>query len=149
MIRLITAFILTVVITGSTLFINNSEWMGVRAGIIQQSIRNIFFPVAFEDARDYLEYVAHIRITSSLPSEAVSYSLIEGAFRIEEIYHARYEWTDAEGNVHDCYTEFRIRWKTWEQYYLESEELIMNSPENIRASEMRREWQERTGQFTI
>lgn len=149
MIRIITAFFLTVAIASSAAFINNSAWTGVRVGMMQQSIRNIFFPLRFEDARDYLEYVAHIRITSSLPPEAVSYKLIEGAFRIEEIYHARYEWSDAEGNAHDCYTEFRIRWKTWEHYYLESEELIRDTPENLRASEMRQEWQERTGQFSI
>lgn len=98
-------------------FIANSEWVGEKYIVVDRSIRNIFFPIKYdENVERFVRENGKLRLWSTLgcPNDLV---ILDDVVKGEEYYWALYTYTDQNGKkIKDIGCE-RVRWKTWEYYY--------------------------------
>lgn len=98
-------------------FIANSEWCGEKYIVVERSIRNIFFPIKYdENIESFVKHNGRLRLWSTLgcPNDLV---ILDDIVKGEEYYWALYTYTDKHGKkIKDIGCE-RVRWKTWEYYY--------------------------------
>lgn len=98
-------------------FIANSEWAGYKYVLLERSIRNIFFPIEYnEQMEKFVIEMGQMRtwIDLGCPKKL---DFFEEKVIGEEFYHARYECVDRNGKQHSGIAFHRIKWKTWEYYY--------------------------------
>ena len=122
-------------------------WWGVKAMVAEMSIRNIFFPVSFEEACPKLKKYAEWRMAAihNYPDE---FKVIDHAFLAEEFYWCKYQYKDKKGNKIVEIDHFRVRWKPWEYYYeynsvddaISNYDELQESQESISSKESKRAW---------
>ena len=98
-------------------FIANSEWVGYKYVIVERSIRNIFFPIEYnQDVENYIRNQGRLKLWSQLgcPQDL---EIIDDLIKGEEFYWAICTYTDKNGKKIKAIESVRIRWKTWEYYY--------------------------------
>lgn len=98
-------------------FIANSEWAGYKYVLLERSIKNIFFPIRYnQEIENLVKEMGKMRTWVELgcPTDfVVSNERVIG----EEFYSAKYEFIDKNGEKHSGNAFHRIKWKTWEYYY--------------------------------
>ncbi len=122
-------------------------WWGVKAMVAEMSIRNIFFPVSFEEACPKLKQYAEWRM-AAIHDYPDDFKVIEHAFLAEEFYWCKYQYKDKKGNKIVEIDHFRVRWKPWEYYYeyhtledsIDNYDDLMESFDNISTEESRKAW---------
>jgi hypothetical protein len=112
--------------------------------VAEMSIRNIFFPVSFEEACPKLKKYAEWRMAAihNYPDE---FRVIDHAFLAEEFYWCKYQYKDKKGNKIVEIDHFRVRWKPWEYYYevdaaISTYDELQESWESISDKESKRAW---------
>jgi hypothetical protein len=98
-------------------FICHSEWVGTKAVVVERSIRNIFFPIQYdENVENFVKSMGQTRlwIEAGKPDD---FKIIDDLVKGEEFYWAIYTYKDESGNIKKAIGCARIRWKTWEYYY--------------------------------
>jgi len=105
-------------------FIAHSTYWGNKAPIVQQSIKNIFWPVEYNDeVKEFLINIGRSRIFLGLPPHATNFKILEDAMISDEQYMADYEYfADDERVVVRGYIT-KINWKPWEYDYPTLEQL--------------------------
>ncbi len=98
-------------------FIGNSEWVGYKYVLVERSIRNIFFPIQYNENVEYfVKETGKLKLWSSLecPSDL---EILDDMVKGEEYYWALYTYTNKNGKkIKDIGCQ-RVKWKTWEYYY--------------------------------
>ena len=91
-------------------------WWGVKAMVAEMSFRNIFLPVSFEEACPKLKVYGEWKMwrIHNCPDE---FEVIDHAYMAEEFYWCKFSYKDEKGNKVIEIDHFRVRWKTWENYY--------------------------------
>ena len=98
-------------------FISNSEWVGEKSVLIERSIRNIFFPIEYnENIEALIKESGKVRLWSSLGCPEY-FEIIDDFVKAEEYYWAVYKTKDKKGRIIKDIGSVRIKWKTWEYYY--------------------------------
>jgi hypothetical protein len=98
-------------------FIANSEWVGDKYAIVERSVRNIFFPIQYdENIEAFVKQAGKVRLWSSLecPEDFV---VLDDLVKGEEFYWALYKYKDKNGKEVKDVGSIRVKWKTWEYYY--------------------------------
>lgn len=97
-------------------FMLNPEYWGNRAPLVQRSIKNIFYPIEYnQEVKDFLISIGRSRIYFSLPEGATNLKFIKDSMISDEQYFAHYEYKDPQGKivvVNDHVS--KINWKPWE-----------------------------------
>jgi hypothetical protein len=104
-------------------FVCNSEWVGSKYIVVERSIRNIFFPLEYNEDIEYrIKQIGSMKIWSELdcPEE---FQVLEDIVKGEEFYWAICKYKDKEGKEIKTIRSTRVRWKTWEYYYTIDEPL--------------------------
>lgn len=98
-------------------FLCNTEYVGEKSIIVERSIRNIFFPIKYDErVESFVKNHGRMRLWSTLgcPEDLV---ILDDMVKGEEYYWAVYTYTNKNGKkIKDIGCE-RVRWKTWEYYY--------------------------------
>ena len=97
-------------------FMINPEYWGNRAPLVQRSIKNIFYPIEYDEKVEaFLLDVGRSRIFFGLPAGSTNLKIIDDHMISDETYFAKYSYNDLNGNiiVVDNYTS-KINWKPWE-----------------------------------
>ena len=98
-------------------FIANSEWVGDKYAIIERSIRNIFFPIQYdENIEVFVKQAGKMRLWSSLECPE-NFVVLDDLVKGEEFYWALYKYKDKNGKEVKDVGSIRVKWKTWEYYY--------------------------------
>ena len=134
-------------------FTASPGWWGVKAMVTEMSFRNVFFPVSFDEACPKLKEYGEWRMwrIHNCPDE---FEVIEHAYLAEEWYWCKFSYKDEKGNKIVEIDHFRVRWKTWENYYeyesiedaIDTYQDLMDSyetpaaKESLKASKIRDEW---------
>lgn len=114
-------------------FMLNPEYWGNRAPIVHQSMRNIFWPIEYnEKVEKFLLEVGRSRIFFSLDEDCKSLRILEDRMDSDEWYAAKYEFIDSNGQLVtvDNYRT-KINWKPWEYDYPPPNQKIANSIEDF------------------
>lgn len=105
-------------------FIAHSEWVGEKSVIIERSIRNIFFPIEYDQNIEALiKQTGRMKLWSSIGCPDY-FEILEELVKGEEFYWAVYKTKDKNGNEVKDIGSIRIRWKTWEYYYKLDEPIL-------------------------
>lgn len=112
-------------------FLINPNYWGNRAPLVEQSIKNIFYPLEYnQDTHNFLIDVGRSRIFFSLPEGSSDLRIIEDAMISDEQYMADYEYVlNGKTNIVKGYIT-KINWKSWEYDYPTPDELDAPFPEN-------------------
>lgn len=100
-------------------FIANAEWVGYKSCMVERSIKNIFFPIEYNDETcQKIKNWGAFKIYSfnNYPN---NFKIIEEGLLGEEFYIAKFEYVDHLGKKQQKIQNTRVRWKTWEYYYEE------------------------------
>jgi len=109
-------------------FIANSEWFGYKYVLVERSIRNIFFPLEYnENIENFVKESGRMKLWASLdcPDE---FNILDDLVKGEEFYWAVYTYKNKQGKTIKDIGSIRVRWKTWEYYYHtdEAQDYIQN-----------------------
>ena len=111
-------------------FILNAEWVGIKSVILERSVKNILYPVKYDDRLEKLvkDWGAYkIYINKGCPEE---FEIIdENVYYNEEWYWCRYKFKEKGGNLSFGEGTTRVRWKTWEYYY---DHDVIDTPEKVK-----------------
>lgn len=114
-------------------FMMNPEYWGNRAPLVQRSIKNIFYPVEYnQEVKDFLISIGRSRIYFSLEPGCSNLKILSDKMASDEQYIAKFEYTDPKGKrilVEDYNT--KINWKSWEYDFPSPDEEIANSYEDF------------------
>lgn len=100
-------------------FIANSEWVGYKYAIVQRSVKNIFFPVEYnEEIESFVKEVGQMRTWVGLNCPR-DFKIIEENVIGQEFYWCKYSVREIIGTA-----QHRIKWKTWEYYYKIDEPVV-------------------------
>jgi hypothetical protein len=100
-------------------FIANSEWVGYKYAIVQRSIKNIFFPVEYnEEIESFVKEMGQMRTWVALNCPR-DFKIIEENVIGQEFYWCKYSVRETIGTA-----QHRIKWKTWEYYYKIDEPIV-------------------------
>ena len=98
-------------------FICNSEWVGCKYVIVEKSIRNIFFPIKYDErVEQWVKDTGRLKLWSSLDCPQY-FEIIDEFVKGEEHYWAIYKMKNREGKEIKDIGSVRVKWKTWEYYY--------------------------------
>lgn len=114
-------------------FMLNPEYWGNRAPIVHRSMRNIFWPIEYNDeVEKFLLEVGRSRIFFSLDEGCKNLKILEDKMDSDEWYAAKYEFVDPKGKLIrvDDYRS-KINWKPWEFDYPSPNEKIADSMEDF------------------
>ena len=104
--------------------ISNSEWVGYKYILIERSIRNIFFPIEYnQEVENYIKEAGKMRLWSQLGCPQ-DFEVIDDLVKGEEFYWALCKYTDKNGKQIKAIESIRVRWKTWEYYYKIDEPVV-------------------------
>ena len=102
----------------------NSEWVGYKYVLIERSIRNIFFPIEYnQEVENYVKEQGKLKLWGQLgyPDDL---EIVDDLVKGEEFYWALCKYTDKNGRKIKAIESVRIRWKTWEYYYKIDEPVV-------------------------
>jgi hypothetical protein len=110
-------------------FIAHANYWGNRTPIIERSVEHIFYPIEYnEKVESFLIDIGRKRLFFELIGENNTppefFEIIKNSEFIEgeEWYHCEYQCMGENGlDVHEYKT--RIKWKPWELYYPQPDEL--------------------------
>lgn len=98
-------------------FICNSEWVGYKYVLVERSIRNIFFPINYDErVEEWVKSNGRLKLWSSLDCPE-HFEVIDEFVKGEEHYWAIYKIKNREGKEIKDIGSVRVKWKTWEYYY--------------------------------
>ena len=98
-------------------FLCNSEYVGEKSIIVERSIRNIFFPIKYdENVEAFVKNAGRTRLWSLLGCPEY-FQIVDELVKGEEHYWAVYNTKDKSGKILKDIGSVRIKWKTWEYYY--------------------------------
>lgn len=98
-------------------FLCHTEYVGEKSVIVERSIRNIFFPIKYnENVEHFVKENGKLKLWSSLDCPA-DLEILDDVVKGEEYYWALYTYTDKNGKTVKDIGCQRVRWKTWEYYY--------------------------------
>lgn len=98
-------------------FLCNSEYVGEKSIIVERSIRNIFFPIKYDEKVEvYIKNAGRMRLWASLDCPEY-FEIVDELIKGEEHYWAVYNIKDKNGKITKDIGSVRIKWKTWEYYY--------------------------------
>jgi hypothetical protein len=99
-------------------FICNSKYVGEKAVVIERSINNIFFPIAYDEhVEKYVKWMGSNRIHSEL-GYPHDFEILEDVVKGEEYYWAIAKYTDVKtGKEIKTVVSTKVRWKPWEYNY--------------------------------
>jgi hypothetical protein len=106
-------------------FLVRPEYWGNRAPVIEQSVKNIFFPIEYNEkveaflidvGRARLHYEILARFNNDIPKLC---EIVKDSEYIqdEERYHCEFQYLDSNGEIQIEKFITRIKWKPWEWYY--------------------------------
>lgn len=98
-------------------FICNAEWVGWKSNLVSRSVKNIFFPIRYnEEVAESIKNWGRFKIYS-FNGNPVNFEVIEEGLLAEEWYVCKYQYRDVDNNLRERIDSVRVRWKTWESYY--------------------------------
>jgi hypothetical protein len=98
-------------------FICNSEWFGYKYVLVERSVRNIFFPIKYDErVEEWVKSNGRLRLWSSLECPEY-FEIIDEFVKGEEYYWAIYKTKDNQSKEIKDIGSVRVKWKTWEYYY--------------------------------
>jgi hypothetical protein len=98
-------------------FICNSEWFGYKYVLVERSVRNIFFPIQYDErVEEWVKSNGRLRLWASLECPK-NFEIIDEFVKGEEHYWAVYKTKNSEGKEIKDIGSVRVKWKTWEYYY--------------------------------
>jgi hypothetical protein len=98
-------------------FLCNSEYVGEKSIIVERSIRNIFFPIKYDDNVEmFVKNAGRMRLWALLGCPD-HFEIVDELVKGEEHYWAVYNTKDKNGKIVKDIGSVRIKWKTWEYYY--------------------------------
>lgn len=96
-------------------FMLNPEYWGNRAPLVQRSIKNIFYPLEYDqDVENFLLDIGRCRIFFGLPEGASELRIIQDSMVSDEKYVATYEYKLKEERILVEEYTTKINWKPWE-----------------------------------
>ena len=104
--------------------ISNSEWVGYKYVLIERSVRNIFFPIEYnQEVENYVKEQGKLKLWGQLgcPEDL---EIVDDLVKGEEFYWALCKYTDKNGKKIKAIESVRVRWKTWEYYYKIDEPVV-------------------------
>jgi len=112
-------------------FMLNPEYWGNRAPVVERSIRNIFYPIKYDErVKEFCINIGRSRLFFSLPKGAYNFKIIKDDMVGEEQYIATYQYVlDGETILVEDFTS-KINWKPWEFDYPTPDELKAQFPES-------------------
>lgn len=111
-------------------FLCNTDYVGEKSIIVERSIRNIFFPLKYnEQIEAWVKEAGRMRLWASLDCPQY-FEIVDEFVKGEEHYWAVYNIKDKDGKIKKDIGSVRIKWKTWEYYYKLDE--IMEADGTIR-----------------
>ena len=112
-------------------FMLNPEYWGNRAPVVERSIRNIFYPIKYDErVKEFCINIGRSRLFFSLPKGAYNFKIIKDDMVGEEQYIATYQYVlDGETILVEDFTS-KINWKPWEFDYPTLDELELTFPES-------------------
>jgi hypothetical protein len=112
-------------------FMINPEYWGNRAPVVERSIRNIFYPIKYDErVKEFCINIGRSRVFFSLPEGANNFKIIKDDMVGEEQYIATYQYMlDGETILVKDFTS-KINWKPWEFDYPTPDELKAQFPES-------------------
>jgi len=113
-------------------FMLNPEYWGNRAPLVQRSIKNIFYPIEYDqNVENFLLDVGRSRIFFGLPEGSSNLRIIDDSMINDETYIANYEYVlDDKKIIVENYTT-KINWKPWEYDYPQPNQKISDSMEDF------------------
>lgn len=100
-------------------FIGNSEWVGYKYAIIERSIKNIFYPIQYnEEIENFVKEMGRMRTWVDLNCPR-DFRVLEENVIGQEFYWCKYSVHESIGTA-----QHRIKWKTWEYYYKIDEPVV-------------------------
>jgi len=102
-------------------FISNAEWVGWKTTLVGKSVQNIFFPVEFNE--ETCRQVKHLGLYKlyALNGYPANFKIVEDGLLGEEFYIAKFQYTNNNGDTVEKIDSIRVKWKTWEYYYIDPE----------------------------
>lgn len=98
-------------------FIGHAEWIGYKSSILSKSIDHIFFPIDITpEIKQTVKNIGQDKIRNRLGNPE-HFVVLEEFLYDNEIYWAKYEFTDNKGKKIIQDDKVRIYWKPWEYYY--------------------------------
>ena len=98
-------------------FICAPNYWGVRVPVFERSIRNIFYPIEFNNqVEDFLIDVGRGRLWSEL-DDPKNLKFYNSEIIGQEWFETDYSYTNSDGVSIEDHYRTRINWKPWEQYY--------------------------------
>jgi hypothetical protein len=98
-------------------FICNSEWFGCKYVLVERSVRNIFFPIKYDErVEEWVKSNGRLRLWANLECPEY-FEVIHEFVKGEEHYWAVYKTRDSKGKEIKDIGSVRVKWKTWEYYY--------------------------------
>lgn len=102
-------------------FICNAEWVGWKSCLVERSVKNIFFPIEFNDNTcQAVKNWGQLKLWG-LYKQPANFKILEDGLLGEEFYVAKISYTDENGRTVEKIDSVRVRWKTWEYYYTDPE----------------------------
>lgn len=99
-------------------FMINPEYWGNRVPLVQRSIKNIFYPIEYDqNVENFLLDIGRSRIFFGLPEGASALRIIDDAMISDEQYMANYEYVLEDQKILVEGYNTKINWKTWEYDY--------------------------------
>lgn len=111
-------------------FIFHSEWVGKKSIIVERSVKNIFYPIEYDERLERVikEWGSYnVFMLKECPKE---FEVLDENVYNEEWYWCRYKYRDHKGKIRFDEGTARIRWKTWEYYY--EPDVLLDTPERIK-----------------
>lgn len=115
-------------------FILNPEWIGIKSVLIDRSVKNIFFPLDYENdpqLRHLIQTWGAYKVYISKGSPKSFEILDQSVYYNDEFYWCRFKYIDKKGDLRFDEGTARVRWKTWEYYY---DYDVIDTPEKIKES---------------
>jgi hypothetical protein len=98
-------------------FLCNTQYVGEKYVIVERSIRNIFFPIKYdENVEAFVKNAGRMRLWALLDCPE-HFEIIDELVKGEEHYWAVYKIIDSKGKEIKDIGSVRVKWKTWEYYY--------------------------------
>ena len=98
-------------------FLCNTEYVGEKSIVIERSIRNIFFPIKYDEKVEALVKDAGRMRLWALIGCPDYFEIVDELVKGEEHYWAVYNIKDKDGTIIKDIGSVRVKWKTWEYYY--------------------------------
>jgi hypothetical protein len=98
-------------------FIFNAEWVGYKSILIEKSINHIFFPIKYNDnLENIIKDIGKRKLEAELDYPK-NFQIIDELLTAQEIYVAKYSYTNEKDKKIIEIGKTRVLWKTWEMYY--------------------------------